>query len=113
MKQKSQENKAKKINLFSLISLALIPVLVIVMVIPWYRLFILRDDLLSTLFIRIISMAIAGVLMVVFGLIGIFKKRKHKGVYKGNWMGVIGLIIGVVSIAISSFVVIDYLVTIA
>ena len=113
MKQKGLETPKKKLNLFALISLMLFPVLIILLLIPWYRLFVLRDDVLSTLFIRIISMAIAGVLMIVFGIVSILKGKKRQGEYLGTWMGIIGLVLGVISFSFAAFVIIDYLSVVA
>lgn len=109
MKPKALETPRKTLNLFALISLVLFPLLIVILVIPWYRVLILRDDVLSTLFIRIIAMAVAGLLMVVFGLLGILRARKHQGKFLGTWMGIVGLVLGVISFGISAFVIIDYL----
>ena len=113
MKQKVLETPKKKLNLFALISLLLFPVLVIILLIPWYRLFLLRDDVLSTLFIQVIAMGVAGVLMIGFGLVSILKGKKRQGEFLGTWIGILGMVLGLISFGLSAYVIIDYLSVVA
>ena len=50
-----------------------------------------------------------GVLMVALGVIALVLVKKHKGLYKGSWLGVLGVIFGGIFFAVGGFFIIDYL----
>jgi uncharacterized BrkB/YihY/UPF0761 family membrane protein len=111
MKPKTKLTEKKKLNLYSLISLLTILVPLISLFIPWSRLFLLRDDLLSSLYLIIIIMAVSGVFMLVTGVIGLVRAKKRSDQFTGTWMSIAGLMLGLAIFGYSSFVIISYLVT--
>lgn len=99
----------KKLNLPALISLLLILLVLPLLLIPWARLFVLRSDLISTIFIHVTGLFAIGFFMLVLGIVALVLARKRKGIYKGNWLGVLGVVIGGILFAAGGFFIIEYL----
>ena len=99
----------KKLNIFGLISLLTGLLILPLFLIPWYRLFLLRDDSLTTLLIHIIGLFGIGLIMLVLGILGRVKNRKNPDTFNGNWMAMAGLVLGVIFTLAGGFFVADYL----
>lgn len=100
----------RKLNILGLISFLSFFLLIPLFFIPWYRLFILRSNTITTLLIHILGMLAIGVVMIILGTLAIVLKRKQKNKFKGSWMGVVGLILGVLLTGTSGYIVVDYLI---
>ena len=99
----------KKVNILGLISLLAGLLILPLFLIPWYRLFLLRDDSLTTLLIHIVGLFGIGLLMLVLGILGGIRNRKNPDTYSGKWMTVAGLVIGVIFTLSGGFFIVDYL----
>ncbi|HOW92739.1 MAG TPA: hypothetical protein PK883_10525 [Anaerolineaceae bacterium] len=109
MSKKEKVVQKRKLNLPALISLLLFLLVPPLFLIPWSRLFILRSDVISTILIHVIGLFVIGLLMLTLGVIALVLAKKHKGLYKGNWLGVLGVIFGGIFFAVGGFFIIDYL----
>lgn len=109
MSAKKVVEHKKRINIPALTSLLIILLVLPLLLIPWYRLFVLRSNTLSTLLIHIIGIAVIGLVTLVFAVIALIMSRKREGEYKGTWMAWVGMAIGVIELGIGLFFVIDYL----
>lgn len=109
MSSKKNVVEKKKLNIWALVSLLLILLVPPLFLIPWYDLFVLRSDTITTLFIHFLGILVVGFAMLITGIISALKNRKHAGTYKGSWMGVVGIVLGTLLVVIGLFFVIDYL----
>ena len=105
--------KTKKLNILALVSFLLIVLTVPLLLIPWSRLFILRSDQLSTYLIHIIGLFVIGLAMLITGILAVVKAHRHKETYKGNWMGIVGIVLGAIFLGFAVFIIIGYLVAFA
>jgi hypothetical protein len=48
-------------------------------------------------------------IMLVFGILGRVKNRKNPDTFNGNWMAMVGLVLGVIFTLAGGFFVADYL----
>ena len=109
MSSKKNVVEKKKLNIWALVSLLLILLVLPLFLIPWYDLFVLRSDTITTFLIHVIGILVVGFAMLITGIISALKNRKHAGTYKGSWMGVVGIVLGTLLVGIGLFFVIDYL----
>ena len=100
----------RKMNVPGLISALLFFLLFPLLLIPWYRLFILRSNTITTLLIHILGMFAIGLVMLALGITAVVINRRKKGVYKGTWTGIVGIIFGVLLAGYSGFFIVDYLI---
>jgi len=110
MKSKTATTEKRKLNLLGLISFLSIFLLPPLLLIPWYRLFVLRSNTITTLVIHVIGMFVIGIFMIVLGILAVMISRKRKGELKSNWMGIVGLVLGIVLAGFSGFLIVDYLI---
>ena len=110
MKSKTATTGKRKLNLPGLISFLSIFLLPPLLLIPWYRLFVLRSNTITTLVIHIVGMFVIGILMIALGILAVVISRKRKGELKGNWMGFVGLVLGIAIAGFSGFFIVDYLI---
>ena len=99
----------KKLNVPALISILLVFLVIPLLLIPWHRLFVLRSNTLSTMLIHVIGLAVIGLIMLVIAVTALVLSRKHKGLFKGNWLAWLGVGFGAILLGIGFFFVIDYL----
>jgi len=48
--------------------------------------------------------------MLICGAIALVKNRKRKGGYKGTWMGILGLVLGMILTSTGGLIIVDYLI---
>jgi len=99
----------KKLNVPGLISCLLFFLVIPLLLVPWYRLFVLRSNTITTLVIHIVGIFVIGILMLALGITAVLLARKKKGVIKGTWMGVTGIVVGLFLSGFGGFFIIDYL----
>jgi len=99
----------KRINIPALISILMFLLVPPLLLIPWYRLFVLRSNTVSTLLIHIIGVAVIGLVTLVIAVVALIISRKREGEYKGTWMAWVGMAIGVIELGIGLFFIYDYL----
>ncbi len=109
MTKKPDFSIKKKLNVPGLISFLLFFLAFPLLLVPWHRLFVLRSDTISTLVIHVIGLFVLGIIMLTLGLIAVVIARKQKGTIKGNWMGIVGLVFGVLFASFGGFFIVDYL----
>lgn len=110
MKKKEHVIEKKKLNITALFSFLIVLFVPALFLIPWSQLFILRSDLITTIFIHVTGLFAIGFFMLVLGIIAIVLARKRKGIYKGNWLGVLGVVIGGILFLMGGFFIIEYLI---
>ena len=109
MTKKPDSTIKKKLNVTGLISFLLFFLAFPLLLVPWHRLFVLRSDTISTLVIHVIGLFVLGIIMLTLGLIAVVRTRKQKGTINGNWMGIVGLVFGVLFASFGGFFIVDYL----
>ena len=109
MSAKKVITQKKKLNTPALISLLMFLLIPPLLLIPWYRLFVLRSNSISTLLIHIIGAAVIGLITLIIAVIALVMSRKRKGELKGTWMAWIGMAIGLIELGIGLFFIFDYL----
>ncbi len=110
MNKNTDKNQKKRLNLFGLISALAFLLVFPLLLIPWYRIFLLRSNTITTLVIHIIGIFTIGIVMLVFGIIALVRHQKHKGQYKGAWLGIVGLVLGFILTSASGYIILDYLI---
>ena len=110
MKKSNDQTQKKRLNVFGLVSALLFFLLIPLLFIPWSRLFLLRFNTITTLLIHVLGIFSIGIVMLVCGIIALVKNRKRKGVYKGTWLGIIGLILGILLTSAGGYIIVDYLI---
>lgn len=100
----------KKINGWSLTSLLLPVVFIVVLLFPWSSMFILRDDVLVPRFIHWGAALVVGLSMIITGIIGLVRNKRKGNQYKASWLGIIGIILGAIFFLPSAFFLGDYLI---
>lgn len=110
VKKNSETAIKKKLNVAGLISFLLFFLVIPLLLVPWYKLFVLRSNTITPIVIHVIGLFVIGVLMLVLGIIALVFARKRKGALKGNWMGVVGIVLGVMLAGSSGFIIMDYLI---
>jgi len=100
----------KKLNVPGLISFLLFFLVFPLLLVPWYRLFIFRSNTITTLVIHIVGIFVIGILMPMLGITAVLLARKKKGIIKGTWMGVTGIVVGLFLSGFGGFFIIDYLI---
>jgi hypothetical protein len=109
MSAKKVITQKKKLNIPALISLLIFLLVPALLLIPWYRIFVLRSNTISTLLIHIIGTAVIGLVTLIMAIIALVMSRKRKGELKGTWLAWIGMVIGVIELGIGLFFIFDYL----
>lgn len=109
MKKKEHVIEKKRLNITALFSFLVILLVPALLLIPWSKLFILRSDLITTIFIHVIGLFAIGFLMLVLGVVALVLARKRKGTYKGSWLGVVGVVIGGILFLAGAFFIVEYL----
>ena len=99
----------KKMNLPALISVLLLPLIFVMLLVPWHRLFILPSDTVSTILIQFGGTFLVGALMIVSAVIGLVRNNRRKGSYFGSWLAIPGLVMGILALIPMVFLVVDYL----
>lgn len=110
MKKVSATTLKKKTNVFGLISFLLFFLVIPLLLVPWQRLFVLRSNTITPIVIHVIGLCGLGVIMLALGIVALVFARKRKGALKGNWMGIVGLVLGILLAGFGGFFIVDYLV---
>ena len=110
MKKNSETTLKKKLNVFGLISFLLFFMVIPLLLVPWHRVFVLRSNTITPIVIHVIGLFVIGVLMLMLGIVAQVFARKRKGALKGNWMGIVGIVLGVVLAGFGGFIIMDYLI---
>jgi hypothetical protein len=108
MSKKPVQVSKKKLNVPGLISFILFFLVFPLLFIPWQRLFVLRSNTISVLVISIIGLFVIGILMLGFAIFALVLSRKRKGMLKGTWMAIVGLVLGIICAGYSGFIIVDY-----
>jgi hypothetical protein len=113
MKKESKKIVSKKLNVFGLISVLLVPVILLgfflVLLNRMYQLIPMADLDVTPWAIIIGITLIIGIGMLATGIIAVVKSLRNKGAYKGNWTGYVGLVLGAIFTVIPLFLVIEFL----
>ena len=116
MKQKEMAENKKTLNIPALISILLIPLLAIgllvVLLNRMYQFIPLRDINISSIYLFLVIALVLGVGMLITGIIALIMNAKKNGIYKGVWMGVVGIVFGTVCVIGPLVVLIDFLTTV-
>lgn len=110
MKKDPESTIKKKLNVPALTSFLMLFLVIPLLLVPWYRLFVLRSNTISTLVIHIIGLFAIGIIMLSLGIISVVIARKRKGKLKGNWMGIVGIALGTLLAGFGGFFIVDYLI---
>lgn len=100
----------KKLNVPGLISFLLFFLVIPLLLVPWQRIFVLRSNTITPIVIHVIGLCVLGVIMLALGIVGLVIARKRKGALKGNWMGIVGLVLGILFAGFGGFIIVDYLI---
>ena len=98
-----------KLNLLGLISTLLILLVPVLVLVPWYKLFVLRSDSISMILIHVVGLFVIGLVMLVLGILAVALGKKQKGRIRGTWLGIVGIVLGVILGGFGGFFIIDYL----
>lgn len=110
MKKNSETAIKKKLNVPGLISFLLFFLVFPLLLVPWHKLFVLRSNTITPIVIHVIGSFVIGVLMLALGIVALVFARKRKNTLKGNWMGIVGIVLGVVLAGFGGFIIMDYLI---
>jgi len=62
------------------------------------------------LLIHVLGIFSIGIVMLICVAIALVKNRKRKGGYKGTWMGILGLVLGMILTSTGGLIIVDYLI---
>jgi hypothetical protein len=110
VKKNSETAIKKKLNAPGLISFLLFFLVFPLLLVPWHKLFVLRSNTITPIVIHVIGSFVIGVLMLALGIVALVFARKRKNTLKGNWMGIVGIVLGVVLAGFGGFIIMDYLI---